>query len=83
EPGFATILATANQNPTGFVDAAAEELALTPPGDLLAEWRATRGSLHDALLTVDVGRKLAWFGPPMSAASMATARLMETWAHGL
>ncbi|PRC49818.1 wyosine base formation domain-containing protein, partial [Mycobacterium sp. ITM-2017-0098] len=34
-------------------------------------------------LTVDVGRKLAWFGPPMSAASMATARLMETWAHGL
>ncbi|PRC51120.1 wyosine base formation domain-containing protein, partial [Mycobacterium sp. ITM-2017-0098] len=42
EPGFATILATANQNPTGFVDAAAEELALTPPGDLLAEWRATR-----------------------------------------
>ena len=29
------------------------------------------------------GRKLPWFGPPMSAASMATARLMETWAHGL
>lgn len=29
------------------------------------------------------GRKLLWFGPPMSAASTATARLMETWAHGL
>ena len=29
------------------------------------------------------GRKLLWFGPPMGAASMATARLMETWAHGL
>ena len=29
------------------------------------------------------GRKLQWFGPPMSATSMATARLMETWAHGL
>ncbi|WP_157531232.1 maleylpyruvate isomerase family mycothiol-dependent enzyme, partial [Mycobacterium sp. IS-1496] len=26
---------------------------------------------------------LPWFGPPMSAPSMATARLMETWAHGL
>ena len=25
---------------------------------------------------------MPWFGPPMSAASMATARLMETWAHG-
>jgi uncharacterized protein (TIGR03084 family) len=39
--------------------------------------------LHDELLTVVDGRKLPWFGPPMSAASMATARLMETWAHGL
>ena len=39
--------------------------------------------LHDELLTVADGRKLPWFGPPMSAASMATARLMETWAHGL
>ena len=29
------------------------------------------------------GRKLPWFGPPMSAPSMATARLMETWAHSL
>ena len=28
------------------------------------------------------GQKILWFGPPMSAASMATARLMETWAHG-
>ncbi len=26
---------------------------------------------------------LPWFGPPMAAASTATARLMETWAHGL
>jgi uncharacterized protein (TIGR03084 family) len=50
---------------------------------LLADWRATRSQLHDALLTVDEGRKLPWFGPPMSGASMATARLMETWAHGL
>jgi uncharacterized protein (TIGR03084 family) len=26
---------------------------------------------------------MPWFGPPMSAASMATARFMETWAHAL
>ena len=26
--------------------------------------------------------KLPWYGPPMSARSSATARLMETWAHG-
>ncbi len=83
EAGFADILAAAAQDPTGFVDAGAEELATTPAGELLAKWRATRTALHDALLTVEDGRKLPWFGPPMSAASMATARLMETWAHGL
>ena len=26
---------------------------------------------------------MPWFGPPMSPTSMATARYMETWAHGL
>src|SRR6185437_12377584 len=65
------------------VDAGADELAAMAPGELLADWRDTRTRLHDALLTVADGRKLPWFGPPMSAASMATARLMETWAHGL
>jgi uncharacterized protein (TIGR03084 family) len=83
EAGFADALAQAMASPTGFVDAAAEELAATPPDELLADWRLTRGRLHDGLLTVPDGRKLPWFGPPMSAPSMATARLMETWAHGL
>lgn len=83
EPGFTAVLGAAAEDPSGFVDVAAEELAATPPGELLADWRTTRTALHDALLTVAEGRKLPWFGPPMSAASMATARLMETWAHGL
>jgi len=80
---FADVVAAALADPTGFVDAAADELAAVPPAELLADWRATRAQLHDALLTVDDGRKLPWFGPPMSGPSMATARLMETWAHGL
>ncbi|MCH9761085.1 MAG: TIGR03084 family protein [Actinomycetia bacterium] len=83
EPGFTEILGRAGANPTGFVDAAAEELAALPPPQLLADWRAARAALHAELLAVADGRKLPWFGPPMSAASMATARLMETWAHGL
>jgi uncharacterized protein (TIGR03084 family) len=83
EPGFASVLEAAAANPTGFVDEAAEQLALVAPIELLADWRSTRRRLHDALATVDDGRKLMWFGPPMSATSMATARLMETWAHGL
>ncbi|OBI12601.1 TIGR03084 family protein [Mycobacterium sp. E2327] len=83
EEGFAAVLAAASADPTGFVDAGAEELAAVAPPELLVEWRTTRARLHDTLLTVPDGRKLPWFGPPMSAASMATARLMETWAHGL
>ncbi len=83
EPAFAGLLEMAAANPTGFVDAGADEVAATAPAELLADWRLTRVRLHDALLTVPDSRKLPWFGPPMSAASMATARLMETWAHGL
>jgi uncharacterized protein (TIGR03084 family) len=83
EPAFAEVLATASADPAGFVDAGAEEVAATGPVELLRSWRSTREALHAALLTVPAGRKLPWFGPPMSAASMATARLMETWAHGL
>ncbi|BBX64229.1 hypothetical protein MSAS_34030 [Mycobacterium saskatchewanense] len=83
EAGFGEALKAAAADPAGFVDAGAEDLAALPPAELLAEWRVARGRLHEALLTVPDGRKLPWFGPPMSAASMATARLMETWAHGL
>jgi uncharacterized protein (TIGR03084 family) len=83
EAAFAAVLQAAQANPTGMVDAGADELAAQAPAELLTDWRVTRRRLHDALLTVPDRRKLPWFGPPMSAASMATARLMETWAHGL
>jgi len=83
EAGFAEVLEAAAADPAGFVDAGADELAALAPAELLADWRATRGRLHDELPKVPAGRKLPWFGPTMSAASMATARLMETWAHGL
>jgi len=83
EDAFADVVKTAVDDPIGFVNTAADELAAVPPAELLADWRLTRTRLHDALLTVADGRKLPWFGPPMSGPSMATARLMETWAHGL
>ncbi|MGV0849181.1 TIGR03084 family metal-binding protein [Mycolicibacterium phlei] len=83
DAAFGELLAEAEKDPEGFVDAAAEELASAAPGDLLADWRRARTRLHDELLRVAEDRRLPWFGPPMSATSMATARLMETWAHGL
>ena len=49
---------------------------------LLAWWRAGRSAMLDVLHRLDAKTRLPWFGPPMSALSFATARLMETWAHG-
>ena len=53
------------------------------PAALLDRWRTGRQRLADALAAAPEGARLPWFGPPMSVASMATARLMETWAHGV
>lgn len=78
----AQTLATVS-DPATFVDAAAEQEVARPRGEVLAEWRQQRAELAAALAAVPAGVKLPWFGPPMSATSMATARLMETWAHGL
>lgn len=77
------VVLQAIEDPTGFVDAEALRLADLAPQDLLAHWRAARPALASTLRELPPGEKMPWFGPPMSATSMATARLMETWAHGL
>lgn len=65
------------------VDAATLAFArATDPVALLHAWRAGRAALLDALGGLDSKTRLEWYGPPMSAMSFATARLMETWAHG-
>lgn len=81
--GFGALLKRAAQDPAGFVDAEAQRLVALPSDELLFRWRASRTELAEALRGVPDGEKIAWFGPPMSATSMATARLMETWAHSL
>ncbi|MFF7700123.1 TIGR03084 family metal-binding protein [Streptomyces lydicus] len=79
---FARAAQQALATPLTFVDEAAEEGAKLPPAVLLARWREGRDALQRALAAHPAGAKLPWYGPPMSVASMATARLMETWAHG-
>src|ERR1700722_4561807 len=51
ENAFADVVKTAVNDPIGFVDTAADELAAVPPTELLADWRLTRGQLPAALLT--------------------------------
>ncbi|WP_193604939.1 TIGR03084 family metal-binding protein [Nocardioides dongkuii] len=70
-------------DPHGFVDSGAHEIARLAPRALLARWGTARTDLVEALRAVPDGARMPWFGPPMSAASMATARFMETWAHAL
>ena len=79
--GFAGHLQEALADPTGFVDRGAGEGATLPPAELLGRWRTGRRSLHHALCAVPAGVKLPWYGPPMRPTTLATARIMETWAH--
>ena len=70
-------------NPEGFVDEEAFAGAKAPADEILARWRSSRPALVQMLRDYPEGQKLPWYGPPMSPASMATARFMETWAHAL
>ncbi|WNI23214.1 TIGR03084 family metal-binding protein [Streptomyces sp. ITFR-16] len=80
---FGDEVARAMKDPEGFVDRAADEVvAAYPPDALLVRWREGRARLQDALRAAPAGTRFPWYGPPMSIASMATGRLMETWAHG-
>lgn len=81
--GWQRLLDEGAKDPRGFVDAAAAAGASVAPQELLDRWQHGRDKLAGLLADVEEGTKLPWFGPPMSATSMATARLMETWAHGL
>jgi uncharacterized protein (TIGR03084 family) len=90
---FDRAAALAVTDPPAFVtirDALVDEVArasarvkeLTPAA-LLAEWRSGRDQLLATMEPLDPKARIEWYGPPMSARSFATARLMETWAHGL
>ncbi|MEJ8278697.1 TIGR03084 family metal-binding protein [Pseudonocardia spirodelae] len=49
---------------------------------LLTWFDDARGRLVEVFRGLDPSLRVPWFGPPMSAASSLTARIMETWAHG-
>jgi uncharacterized protein (TIGR03084 family) len=50
--------------------------------DVLAWFDAARARLLEVFGALEPRARVPWFGPPMSAASSLTARIMETWAHG-
>lgn len=50
--------------------------------ELLAHWHQQLHQLCDLFAADEARRRIKWVGPDMSVRSAATARLMETWAHG-
>ena len=49
---------------------------------LLQQWHDTLTRLCAALAAKDPQARLVWYGPDMGLRMFATARQMETWAHG-
>jgi uncharacterized protein (TIGR03084 family) len=62
---------------------AAQSPAAQSPDAVLARWRSERGRVLDALAVAAPRERFPWIAGDMSAVSFATARLMETWAHGV
>ena len=61
------------------------ELLDEPLGDgsfLLGQWHVRLIQLCELFQAADAKARMKWAGPDMSIRSAATARLMETWAHG-
>jgi uncharacterized protein (TIGR03084 family) len=50
--------------------------------DVLAWFETVRAQMISTFRGLEGATRLPWYGPAMSATSFATARLMETWAHG-
>jgi uncharacterized protein (TIGR03084 family) len=50
--------------------------------EVLAWFDDARSRLLAAFRELSPSLRVPWYGPPMSAASALTARIMETWAHG-
>ena len=80
--GFAVELGEAAGGLDTYVEDGALAGAQLPPDALLEQWRAGRARLWTELDEQPADVRFPWYGPPMSTASMATGRLMETWAHG-
>jgi uncharacterized protein (TIGR03084 family) len=83
DPGAFTRSVPPREEIPAMVEDGAAGLATLGPAELLAGWRRGRRLLISALRSVDPAASVPWYGPPMRPASMATSRLMETWALGV
>lgn len=81
-PAFLAKLPTVAADIDGFLTRQLVERRAVSRMELLEGWQRGFDAMCSAFDAVEPGTKLPWYGPPMSPASFATARLMEYWAHG-
>ena len=66
--------------PDDFTEAGCNKGRSKTGTEVLTWWRESAATMRDALEACDPGKRVPW-GLGMSARMMATARLMEHWAH--
>ena len=74
-----------NDYPTfdAFTDVGVQRGRAMRPQDVIEWWRLGRAKVVDALSKAKTSDRVPWLYGDMAARTFATARLAETWAHGL
>ncbi len=85
DEGVAAVTAVLKEHATidSFTAAGVKRGREMRPGQVIEWWRHSRADVVDALSRMTGAERIPWLAGDMSAKSFATARLMETWAHGL
>jgi uncharacterized protein (TIGR03084 family) len=52
-----------------------------PPADVRARWQESANTLRHELSRIEPGRRVQWVAGELSARTLATTRLAETWIH--
>ncbi|MEO6201289.1 MAG: TIGR03084 family metal-binding protein [Cryobacterium sp.] len=79
---FARTVGSLRATGPDWVDQINSQRTALGPDELLRWLSESRSELCRVFADVGPAARSQWFGPPMSAASSVTSRLMETWAHG-
>ena len=79
---FVAELPTVLADPVGFMASWLDAGQGLTRAELQERWDDGFAAMVAAFTALPAGTKVPWYGPPMSPASFATARLMEYWAHG-
>ncbi|WP_067815101.1 TIGR03084 family metal-binding protein [Actinomadura kijaniata] len=80
--GFQHLVAGAQDDFNGAVNAALADYRDDSPQELLARWRAERAAAVKALAAVPADQTVPWLVRPLPAAVLACAGIMELFGHG-